>query len=155
MNSITNARSIAFDPVRQEQISEGSRMAREDGDNTLHRPAARRDISSERRENPTFDRRAAFKKDKEKKTKGHEAFLKQLETSGAEIEIEKKSNGEKIKGIVKHSDAYTVTIKAPCEFVVGDTVNRVIFKHDISEFRAMHGKIETTETTETTEGTVQ
>lgn len=75
------------------------------------------------------------------KPQGHEAFLKALETSGTDIEIEKKSTGEKIRGAVKHSDKYTITLR----YVDGSNpepqvINRVIFKHDISEFRALQGK---------------
>lgn len=66
--------------------------------------------------------------------KGHEAFLKGLETSGARISLEKMSSGEVITGRIKTSDKYTVSVS------VGegdDVTTRVIFKHDISEFRAL------------------
>jgi sRNA-binding regulator protein Hfq len=63
--------------------------------------------------------------------KGHEAFLKALETSAAMVKIEKISSGATISGKVKHSDKFTVSLQD--EF--GTT--RVIFKHDISEFSAM------------------
>lgn len=61
--------------------------------------------------------------------KGHEAFLNALVKSEAEIEIEKCS-GEMVVGKIKHADKYTISIQ-----VNDDT--RVIFKHDISEFRAI------------------
>ena len=59
--------------------------------------------------------------------KGHEAFIRALEVSGAIVTFEKASNGEKITGKIKTSDKYTVSIQS----VEG---TRVLFKHDISEF---------------------
>ncbi len=59
--------------------------------------------------------------------KGHEAFLKALEVSGATVFFEKASSGVTIEGVVKHSDKYTVSVQC------GDQT-RVLFKHDISEF---------------------
>jgi sRNA-binding regulator protein Hfq len=61
--------------------------------------------------------------------KGHEAFLKALEASGAPVTFEKVSSGEKITGSIKHSDKYTIS-------VLCDNATRVLFKHDISEFQA-------------------
>lgn len=75
------------------------------------------------------------------KTTGHESFLKALESSGATIEIEKISSGEKIVGKIKASDKYTVSLRVP--HVAGDWEGpydtRVIFKHDISEFCPLIG----------------
>lgn len=59
--------------------------------------------------------------------KGHEAFLKALEASGAEVEFEKAASGNFVKGVIKTSDKYTVSIQT-----IDGT--RVLFKHDISEF---------------------
>lgn len=73
-----------------------------------------------------------LKKVPAKKTtvKGHEAFLKALETSGASIRLEKISSGATMIGQVRHSDKFTVTIRV-------DGKDRVVFKHDISEFEAI------------------
>lgn len=65
--------------------------------------------------------------------KGHEAFLKALEQSGATVEFEKASSGEKVIGKIKTSDKYTVSLAVPTG--EGEQyVTRVLFKHDISEF---------------------
>lgn len=68
--------------------------------------------------------------------KGHEAFLKALESSSATVTFEKASSGAEIIGIIMHSDKYTVS-------VFDGQKTRVLFKHDISEF-----------STESTRGTV-
>jgi sRNA-binding regulator protein Hfq len=99
-----------FQNVRREQQQEGARMARE-----------------ERGRRPILTRGAP--KDKVK-PKGHEAFLKQLEASGTEVIIEKVGSRTLLRGTVKCSDKYTITLR--CQATGAD---RVIFKHDISEFR--------------------
>jgi sRNA-binding regulator protein Hfq len=67
--------------------------------------------------------------------KGHEAYLKALEASGATVTIEKMSSGEQISGQIKTSDKFTISVKV---FVQGGDsyITRVLFKHDVSEFRA-------------------
>lgn len=72
--------------------------------------------------------------------KGHEAFLKALESSGAHVEFEKASNGEKVIGTIKASDKYTVSV-----FELSSGKTRVLFKHDISEFSATGRKSDTAE----------
>ena len=67
--------------------------------------------------------------------KGHEAFLKALETSGATVSFEKVSSGVIVTGIVKHSDKFTVSVTTP-------EATRVLFKHDISEFWAVTPRAE-------------
>ncbi|MDR9846991.1 RNA chaperone Hfq [Herbaspirillum huttiense] len=69
--------------------------------------------------------------------KGHEAFLKALITSGASIRVE-KCDGRIYIGQIKHSDKYTITMTA-------DGADRVIFKHDISEFSAASARQSGTE----------
>lgn len=76
--------------------------------------------------------------------KGHEAFLKALETSAAQVQVEKISNGDLIIGQVKHSDKYTITMKVDNED--GSHTNRVVFKHDISEFNSLTPRPESLET---------
>lgn len=69
---------------------------------------------------------------KEAKPKGHEAFLKALETSGAEICVEFLDSipGDPVFliGIVKHSDAYTISLDTCGGYT------EVIFKHAIRKF---------------------
>ena len=72
--------------------------------------------------------------------KGHEAFLKALETSGAQVRIDKKSCDDVVIGTVKHSDKFTITMKI--DNPDGSHTNRVIFKHDISEFSALTPRVE-------------
>lgn len=79
--------------------------------------------------------------------KGHEAFLKALETSGAEVSIE-KCDGTVVEGVVKHSDKYTISVRvreyAPHDPAAEDghvMRERVIFKHDISEFSAITPRV--------------
>lgn len=61
--------------------------------------------------------------------KGHEAFLKGLEASGATVTFHKVSSDELVVGKIKHSDKFSVSLQ------VGP-LTRVLFKHDISEFSA-------------------
>lgn len=73
-------------------------------------------------------RREEGKNKKQHTNHGHEAFLKQLETSKAEIRIVTTA-GEVFSGVVKHSDKYTVSIRSSEE---EGTV--VFFKHAIERF---------------------
>lgn len=111
-----------YEAVRREQREIGSRMAREDGAEQI---VPRRTLHASK--SSSFPKKA--------KPQGHEAFLKALETSGSEVEVEKKSSGDKLIGTVKHSDKYTITLRQVD--AEGNTTNRVLFKHDISEFRAL------------------
>ena len=75
--------------------------------------------------------------------RGHEAFLKALEFSGAVVVVEKISDGSKIRGTLKHSDKYTLTVRSSStEDGVPVTRERVIFKHDISEFYSLTPRTE-------------
>jgi glycine/D-amino acid oxidase-like deaminating enzyme len=65
--------------------------------------------------------------------KGHEAFLKALEASGATIAVVKVSGGT-IVGVLRHSDKYTLTVRTAHD---GGHRDRVMFKHDISEFYSL------------------
>lgn len=67
--------------------------------------------------------------------KGHESFLKALEISGATVVFIIASSGERVEGKIKTSDKYTVSVIQPLN---GDRyLTRVLFKHDISEFRPL------------------
>lgn len=78
----------------------------------------------------TLRAKSGFGKKPQKTTpKGHEAFLKALESSGATVSFHKASCDEIITGTIKTSDKYTVSIQ--CDRT---GMTRVMFKHDISEF---------------------
>jgi sRNA-binding regulator protein Hfq len=120
-----------YSEIQRDQASEGARMANAESgvEPIVYRSAKRRvDVASSK---------PPRSKDKVK-PKGHEAFLKQIEASGTDVTLEKISSGEMIKGKVKCSDKYTVTIKQTLDD--GATRDRVIFKHDISEFSALAGR---------------
>lgn len=113
-----------YSEIQREQAAEGARMMRNEGvDPIVYRKEPKRTFSPNKAKNPTTV-----------KPRGHEAFLKQIETSGGQITLEKMSSGEKVTGRVKCSDKYTVTIKQALPD--GIFRDRVIFKHDISEFSA-------------------
>ena len=59
--------------------------------------------------------------------KGHEAFLKALESSRAEVTFEMAASGAIWRGPIKASDKYTVSIQE-------ELGTRVLFKSDISTF---------------------
>jgi sRNA-binding regulator protein Hfq len=64
--------------------------------------------------------------------KGHQAFLKALETSGVDVIFMKASDGSEVRGTVKAADNFTVSVKVTQPD--GSYITRVLFKHDISEF---------------------
>lgn len=71
---------------------------------------------------------------------GHMAFLAALRQSNADIVLEKVSSGDTYYGKLKHSDKFTLTMSVTAIQRNGDdrvdvpACDRVIFKHDISEF---------------------
>lgn len=101
---------------RAQQTAEGARLARQEGTLTL--------------------RQAQKKPSKVAPPKGHEAFLRALETSEAIIRIE-KCDGTIVQGLIKHSDKFTISIRTVTS---AGHVDRVIFKHDISEFSAISAR---------------
>lgn len=127
MLKASNVAHLPDRDVRAEQIEEARRMAAQEREGFV---PSRRVLHVNRNKSPV-----------KKQPKGHEAFLKALETSGAEIQIE-KCDGSIVTGTVIHSDKYTISIRT---FVPnpanpeGDKLrrDRVIFKHDISEFTAI------------------
>lgn len=119
--------------LRAQQIEEARRMESED-------IGSRRVLHLNR--NAPMSRSAAPRVGDAKRTplKGHEAFLKALELSGADLVVE-KCDGVIYGGKIKHSDKYTITLRTTVRqehFGVApemtDPLDRVIFKHDISEF---------------------
>lgn len=122
-------RPTEADILRTEQIDEARRRASEEGEAIQ----PRRTLSVARTDTrPARANEAPGRKPGGPATrvplKGHEAFLKALELSGADVVIEKISSGAKMTGRIKHSDKFTVTLRSD------DGIERVIYKHDISEF---------------------
>lgn len=128
-----NPRKFPDAEVRNQQVEDGRRMAAQDG---VTAPS-RRTLTAK----PGYTPTVSSKSKSGSTPKGHEAFLKGLELSGAEIMIE-KCDGVKIKGVVKCSDKYTISIREELS-LIEQTIqsakyrDRVIFKHDISEFSAL------------------
>lgn len=141
------------DSIRLEQIEEARRMAESEG------AATRRTISVK----PGYESRGTAIRKPAVKTqlKGHEAFLKALELSGAEVEVQ-KVDGTIYRGRIKHADKYTMTIHVTHVGHLDDNTSptpaidprdHVIFKHDISEFSALTPRVErTTPDSKTEEG---
>ena len=107
------------------QIEEGKRLAAEE---MLSASANVRSAQPRPKLGVSKDFKVKQKVDKQ--PKGHEALLRILETNGASIVIE-KCDGTTIEGSVKHSDHYTISVQSKGSL-------RVVFKHDISEFRVIH-----------------
>jgi len=63
--------------------------------------------------------------------KGHEAFLKALEASGAQVTCE-FTDGTSMTGTVKHSDKFTISMKVTNSDESYQVY--VLFKHDIRLF---------------------
>lgn len=134
-----------IDAIRADQINEARRLAQDDS-------AERKVIGlpvSARSGRPTAGSRTGTGPLAVKKNilKGHEAFLKALEMNDAKIEIE-KCDGTVYRGILRHTDKFTLTVyvtqrgdvREENEFVEIAGRDRVIFKHDISEFSALSGR---------------
>jgi sRNA-binding regulator protein Hfq len=66
--------------------------------------------------------------------KGHEAFLKALEAAGAVVNIAlvSSSDAPPMKGTIKHSDKYTISLKV--DRADGSYQVFVVFKHAIECF---------------------
>lgn len=79
-------------------------------------------------------RKAPFTK-KPASPKGHEAFLKALEAAGAIVNIALVTSPDAppMKGVIKHSDKYTISLKVDRPNGGGYQVF-VIFKHAIESF---------------------
>jgi sRNA-binding regulator protein Hfq len=77
-----------------------------------------------------------------KKLQGHEAFLKNLETTGAEVKIQTQ-HGDLYTGVVKRSDAYTISVH-----LIGDVTPRVFFKHSIEFFQPVNPPVKAAEVAE-------
>lgn len=64
--------------------------------------------------------------------KGHEAFLKALETGGAIVNVSMTTDPKPLKGTIKHSDKYTISLKVDRDD--GTYQVYVLFKHAIESF---------------------
>ena len=110
-----------FELFRKEQEAEGRRQLKAERASAEH--CQERLATGQDKSRPKL----AFKSKLDISPKGHEAFLKALESSGAVVSFEKISSGGVVEGVIKHSDKYTISVLSK-----GQT--RVLFKHDISEF---------------------
>jgi sRNA-binding regulator protein Hfq len=112
--------------IREEQLQAGREMG-DVADVVIRRPVITRSGST---------RHAVGKSAKAITSKGHEAFLKALESSGTTVEFVMASSGASIIGVVKTSDKYTISVMVATG--IGEEYRtHVLFKHDISEFIAM------------------
>lgn len=114
--------------IRAQQVEEGRRMtaAYGEGQREAYPNPVRRRISLDNPIPPRFNKKPAAPK----KPQGHEAFLKVLEASKAEVDLVTTA-GETFTGIVKHSDKFTISLKLPNRGTI------VFFKHAIESFEPL------------------
>lgn len=115
--------------LRIEQLREGQRLARCDDDAI---PSSRPRLGTR----PGYDSssRASAPRSPRAKPKGaptgHEAFLKALHESGAQIAVYLLDEDAPLTGKIRAADKYTISLE-----VAGDT--HVIFKHAIQRFKPL------------------
>lgn len=128
-------RQLDAEVLRREQAEEGRRLAQQEQRRVIGLPAGTRDtLRAVVATGPT--------QKEAPKSKGHEAFLKALQGSGADIVVEMISSARTYYGKLRHSDKFTLTVNVTGVRYDGDTTirpiaeayDRVLFKHDISEF---------------------
>lgn len=142
MNHNTPRGSLAANEhaTREEQLEVGRRMIEAESEHearprsTLSLPSGlRRPSTPQARSEPVrhsgVPRAVARAGGQVRTMNGHEAFLKALIISNADIYVE-KCDGKKYTGRIKHADKFTITMNV-------EGSDRVIFKHDISEFSAV------------------
>lgn len=135
--------------LRAQQVAEARRMAQSEG-------IPRKTLGVRSGYTGTATKRPA---PGSKPLKGHEAFLKALVESGADVEVE-KCDGMSYRGKIKHADKYTITLHAVAFWEPGGTKwndfdaprDRVLFKHDISEFSALTARPNSSPDSKTEEG---
>jgi RNA chaperone Hfq len=118
------------DQERAEQLREGLRLARDDGDALpTFRPrlGTRRDYEAPASRASAPLARASTRAKPTGAPKGHEAFLKALHESGAEIRVYLLDLLEPLQGKIRATDKYTISLD-----VKGTT--EVIFKHAVQRF---------------------
>lgn len=119
MTFISTRQTAAVTDERSQQINEGRSMAN--------------------REKLTLNKKPQAKRSQQ--PKGHEAFLKALEASGAEVEFWLISEPLKIRGKVKTSDKFSVSImETSADGVETACFPIVVYKHDISRFRPLQAR---------------
>jgi len=125
--------------IRRQQIEDGRRMTEQEKADrrTIAIPAGTKAAARA----PAPVQRGSKEQSPTVKAKGHEAFLKALQLSNADIIIEMISSGRIYHGKLKHSDKYTLTVNVTAVqesneqlAVVRQAYDHVLFKHDISEF---------------------
>jgi len=115
--------------TRIEQLREGQRLARCDDDAI---PSSRPRLTAR----PGYEApsRASAPRLSRPKPKaapsGHQAFLKALQDSGAEIAVFMLDSDEVLTGKIRAADAFTISLE-----VKGDT--HVIYKHAIQRFKPL------------------
>ena len=77
-------------------------------------------------------RSVPFKKKKPNAPEGHEAFLKALEAGGAIVTIRRATDGVEMKGTIKTSDKFTISLKV--DRPDGTYQTYVIYKQHIEMF---------------------
>jgi RNA chaperone Hfq len=107
-----------YDQERTEQLREGARLARHDDTSV---PSSRTRLSINPARRPAKAAAAP---------KGHEAFLKALHESGAEIAVYCLDMEAPIVGKIRATDKYTISLD-----VRGSA--EVIFKHAIQRFKPL------------------
>lgn len=118
------------DQERAEQLREGLRLARDESDAV---PTFRPRLGTRRDYEATASRasaplgRSSTRAKPATAPKGHEAFLKALHESGAEIRVYLLDVVEPLQGKIRATDKYTISLD-----VKGTT--EVIFKHAIQRF---------------------
>jgi RNA chaperone Hfq len=116
---------------RAEQLREGLRLARDDGDDAIStfrpRLSTRRDYEAPASRASASLGRSSSRAKPATAPKGHEAFLKALHESGAEIRVYLLDLVEPLQGKIRATDKYTISLD-----VKGTT--EVIFKHAIQRF---------------------
>lgn len=76
--------------------------------------------------------RKVIKKKPANAPSGHEAFLKALEAGNAVIHVQMLSSEKPLKGTVKHSDKFTISLRVDRDD--GTHQVYVLFKHAIESF---------------------
>lgn len=121
--------------LRAEQLREGQRLARSDDD--AAEPAVRVRLTTSNRYREDVGSRSVgphASRTPRPKPKaapsGHQAFLKALQDSGAEIAVYMRDDDDILIGKIRASDAFTISLD-----VKGDTY--VVFKHSIQRFKPL------------------
>jgi RNA chaperone Hfq len=123
------------DQERAEQLREGARLAQSEGEVPVtgsFRPrlTTRRDYEAPASRASAPLGRSSTRAKPANAPKGHEAFLKALHESGAEIVVFLLDVVDPLQGKIRATDKYTISLD-----VKGNT--EVIFKHAIQRFRPL------------------